>query len=112
MIYFTFDYQGDKLYRLGSLTDAQMVVEPPTPPRVFNDLIGTKKFTDGEDKPFIKKKYEDTLKAILGKTEELDYRGSRWSSQDARMEYAGSDRHAEGSGIAKARIEMKTRKGG
>ena len=90
MINFAGEWQGDKLYRLGPLADARMVVEPPTPPRVFNDLIGTKKFTDGEDKPFIKKKYEDTLKAILGKTEELDYRGSRWSSQDARMDARGA----------------------
>lgn len=82
MLTFSFWSSGDRIYQLASLNRARVKAEPPTPPKAFNTIVEGKRFTNGKDDlPFVQNKYEETLRAILGNTERLDFRGSTWSAE-------------------------------
>lgn len=72
-------------YHLGSLADARVRAEAPTSPAQFDGIIEQKSFTNGKsDKPFVKKKFAETTRAILAATKELDFSKMEWSEEDFR----------------------------
>ena len=59
---------------------------PPLSPTKFNELLATKRFTNGkEDMPLVKDLYDAAFVAHMGSAEELHYDSLQWGDEEAAL---------------------------
>uniref|UniRef100_A0A0D3KW40 Uncharacterized protein n=2 Tax=Emiliania huxleyi TaxID=2903 RepID=A0A0D3KW40_EMIH1 len=79
--------RAGKEYYLGSLVDdcrKEGGRRPPLLPSAFAAELETKSFTNGkDDKPLVKRLYEDAFQEQFGKATELDYKDLGWGDAEA-----------------------------